>query len=524
MKSVIYNDKILAIEKDIIESLGLPSIILMENAGKNAALFIIDIIKKHSIDSVVILAGKGNNAGDSFVISRFLAMNNIATDIMLFYDDIDFKGDCLINYNICRYFSKKHLIRFIKVESESTLRTYFEGSTRKVLIIDGVFGVGFKGELERRLKNIFEYINSLTNKVVVAIDTPSGLAHYSKSNQVLRADYTITMGVKKINSLFEEGKVTSGKVVIVDIGIPPEEFEVRNLDRIYEFELADVRSRIPNRSVISNKYKNGKVFVLAGSRGFTGAAYLCSASCLRAGAGAVILGVPESLNAILEEKTTEVITFPLPETTKATFSMKTFDASKEKIDWADVVLAGPGIGREQETMVLIRQLLKQYVNKKFVVDADGLFALKGNLNVLKARESKIILTPHHGEFSTLTGLSVEELKNNLVETAREFTKQYDVILILKGSPTIITDGTDVYINPFGRENLATVGSGDVLSGIIAAIYANSSNALDAAIAGVGIHSLCGDYLYEVKGCSSTLASDLITVIPLIKKQLMNEKI
>ncbi|MGC8859356.1 MAG: NAD(P)H-hydrate dehydratase [Ignavibacteria bacterium] len=524
MKSVFYNHKVLEIEKDIIESLGLPSIILMENAGKNAALFILDIIRKYSINSVMVLAGRGNNAGDSFVISRFLAINNIATDVMLFYDDIDFKGDCLINYNICKYFSKKHLIRFHKVESESTLRTYFEGRSEKVLIIDGIFGIGFKGELEKRLENVFDYINSLANKIVVAIDTPSGLAHYAECNQMLRADYTVTMGVKKVNSLFEEGKVASGKVVVVDIGIPVEEFEVRNVDRIYELEFTDIGRHIPHRSVISNKYRNGKVFVLAGSRGFTGAAYLCSVSCLRAGAGAVILGIPESLNAILEEKTTEVITFPLPETAAITFSMKTFDVSKEKIDWADVVLTGPGIGREQETMVLVRQLLKQYVDKKFVVDADGLFALKSDLEVLKGRQTKIILTPHHGEFSTLAGLSVQELKRNLVERAREFARQYDVILVLKGSPTIITDGTEVYINPFGRENLATVGSGDVLSGIIAAVYANSSDALGAAIVGVGIHSLCGDYLYELKGQSSTLASDLITVIPLIKKRLIDEKI
>jgi len=522
MKSVFYNDKVLEIEKDIIESLGIPSIILMENAGKNAALFILDLIKKHSINKVVILAGKGNNAGDSFVISRFLAMSNIETDIMMFYDDVDFKGDCLINYNICKYFTKKHYIRFIKVDSESTLKTYFEDRKDRILIIDGIFGIGFKGELEKRLKNIFEFLNSLKNKIVVAVDTPSGLAHYTGCDKVLRADYTITMGVKKINSLFEEGKVESGKLVVVDIGIPVEEFENRNIYKIYELELPDISNHIPLRSVISNKYKNGKVFVLAGSRGFTGAAYLCSVSCLRMGAGAVILGIPESLNTILEEKTTEVITFPLPETSGKTFSMKTFDVSKEKIDWADIVLMGPGIGREQETMVLIRQLLKQNIEKKFVVDADGIFALKGNLDVLKSRDRKIILTPHHGEFANLIGLSIQELKSNIIEIAREFAGKYDVLLVLKGSPTIITDGTCVYINPFGHENLATVGSGDVLSGIIAAIYANLPNALDSAIAGVGIHSLCGDYLYELNGQSSTLASDLIAVIPQIKKRLMNE--
>lgn len=521
MKSIFYSDKVLAVEKDIIESLGLPSIILMENAGRNASTLILDIIKKHSVTNIVVLSGKGNNAGDCFVISRYLAMNGFSVDVLMFYDDTDFKGDCLTNYSICRYFSQKDKIRFIKVESESDAKNYFDNSSGKMLIIDGIFGIGFKGELEDLLKNIFAYLNSLENKIVVAIDTPSGLLKYTGVSDVLYADYTITMGVKKINSLFEFGKVVSGNLSVVDIGIPVEEFQMRNDDKIYELELTDIAQRMPTRSIISNKYKNGKVLVIAGSRGFTGAAYLSSVSALRAGAGAVVLGIPQSLNTVLEEKTVEVITFPLPETLAQTFSMKTFDVIRERMDWADVLLIGPGIGREQETLVLTRQIIKQYKDKKIVIDADGLFALKGNLDCLQSRQAKAILTPHHGEFATLTGVAIEEIKGNLIEISREFARQYGVVLVLKGSPTIITDGENVLVNPFGRENLATVGSGDVLSGILAAMYANSREAIDAAICGVGVHSLCGDYLYDIHGQSSTVASDLISVIPLIRKRLTN---
>jgi NAD(P)H-hydrate epimerase len=258
---------------------------------------------------------------------------------------------------------------------------------------------------------------------------------------------------------------------------------------------------------------------VGGSPGFTGATYLSSLSALRIGSGAVVLGIPASLNHILETKTTEVITLPLEDTKEQTLSENAYSKISERIKWADAILLGPGLGRNEESLSLIRNIIKQN-DERFVIDADGLFAFKDKPELLKKKKNKIIITPHYGEFSNLSGFNVDEIKKDIVNISKTFAKKYNVILVLKNSPTIITDGDYFYINPSGKENLATIGTGDVLAGIISGLYSQIKEPLQSALLGVYIHGKCGDEIYRKTGNSSTIAGDLIEKIPEIKMQLL----
>ncbi len=515
MKSVFFNSEVLEAEKKIINALSIPSLILMENAGANSADFIFDFLKKEKFENIVILSGKGNNAGDGLVIARHLANKNIKSNILLLYPEDEFKGDALTNYNIAKNIGDK-----VNVIQKEEVEEFIENNCKSnSLIVDAVFGIGFKGELEERIKDIFKKINKIKNKKIIAIDTVSGLKNHYERDEYLIADYTLTMGIKKFNLLFDIGREVSGKIIPMNIGIESSEFDKYNSRKIYEFFKEDIKDVIPKRKINSNKYTNGKLFIVSGSSGFSGASYLCSLSALKIGCGAVILGIPESLNPIMEAKTTEVITLPLQETDEQTLSGFSYNKIIEKLKWCNAALIGPGIGRNQETLSLVRRIVEEN-DFPMVIDADGIFAFKDNLDLLKKQNNKIIITPHYGEFSNLTGYSLDDIKRNLYEISKEFARKYNIILVLKNSPTIITDGDSFYINTTGRENLATIGSGDVLSGIIAGILAQNKNPLRSSLAGVYIHGRCGDILYEKSGASSTIASELIYEIQNVKGELL----
>lgn len=517
MKSVFFNNEVLDAEKKIISDLNIPSLVLMENAGANSANFICNIFSEEKFENIIILAGKGNNAGDGFVIARHLANKNVKSAVLLFYPETELKGDALTNFNVAKNFGGK--IRFVNPD---LIDDFFDkNDLEKTVFVDSVFGIGFKGELEERIKFIFKKINCIKNKKVIAVDTVSGLKNHHEKDEYLIADYTLTMGVKKFSSAFDVGREVSGKIIVMNIGIKGEEFDKYNLKKIFEIGSGDVKKIIPERGINSNKYTNGKLFVVSGSTGFSGASYLCSMSALKTGCGAVILGVPESLNPVLESKTTEIITLPLQENEEHSLSGFSYKKISEKIKWSDAVLIGPGIGRNEETLALIRRIVSEN-DCPMVIDADGIFAFKNNLELLRKPEKRIILTPHYGEFSNLTGYSVDEIKSGIYRISVEFAKKYNLILVLKNSPTVVTDGEYFYINTAGRENLATVGSGDVLSGIIGGILAQNKNVLESSLAGTFIHGRCGDVLYEKTGANSTIASELICEIQNVKLELLKD--
>lgn len=507
MKNIFFNDEVLPAEKKVISSLKIPSAVLMENAGANSANYILKNYPDEIKNEVVILSGKGNNAGDGFVTARHLINENVKVKVALLYNKKEIKDDALINYNVLENL-KSEFLKIVFCKSEKELRKEISKDNR--IIIDAIFGVGFKGEPDDRLKKIISLINKLKDKTVIAIDTPSCLSDFSQKSNCISANVTLSMGVKKFHSLFYNGKEHSGKSELVNIGISGNEFDKFNSKNIFETELNDVKDFLPHRKPDSNKYSNGKVFILSGSRGLTGATYLCSMSALKAGSGAVITGIPKSLNDIMEVKMTEIMTIPLAETDSSTLSMYAYDDICNKIKWADAVLIGPGISKNEETCELVRTIVKEN-DSNFIIDADATFAFRNNLNLFKHKN--IILTPHFGEFSKLISVNSEEIKKDFYNYAVEFAKKYNVVLVLKNSPTIVTEGKGFYVNSTGRENLATAGSGDVLSGIIASLCSQSDDLLQSAISGSFIHGMCGDNLYDSNGNNSTIASDLINEIP-----------
>ncbi len=515
MQNVFFNDEVLIAEKNIYSSLKIPPILMMENAGANSAVHILENFKELLHTGVIIICGKGNNAGDGFVIARHLVIEGVRVKILMLYAERELKGDSLINYGILKSMRNKNPGIFYCRDDKSVKKEIVSGDK---IIVDAIFGVGFRSPMEKRIEGIIKFINELKDKIVISVDVPSGLYNYNQNSVSIKACRTLTMSVKKYQTLFYKGKENSGKISVMNTGVGTEEFTKYNLGKnnIFQTEENDVRAFLPGREINSNKYNNGKVFILSGSKGLTGAACLCSMSALRTGSGAVITGVPESVNEIMEIKLTEVMTLALKETADSTLSLGSYSLIKEKLKWADAVLIGPGLSKNEETLELVRKIVNEN-DLHFVIDADAISAFKGNLNLLKKR--KIILTPHFGEFSNLTGKSADEIKNNFYELAKAFAREYNIILVLKNSPTIITNGKIFYINSTGRENLATAGTGDVLSGIISGLYARTSDDLGCAVAGVYIHGKCGDNLYDLSGPDSTVASDLIDEIPIVKNQI-----
>lgn len=270
---------------------------------------------------------------------------------------------------------------------------------------------------------------------------------------------------------------------------------------------------IQKRKKDTDKGDYGHIFILAGSRGITGAAALCANASLRAGAGLVTLGIPSSLNIAMEAKLTEVMTLPLQETRDGSFSLKAERAIIDRVKGSDVVLLGPGLSRNAETMRLVRRLLVA-LKKTMVIDADGLNAISEDVHILKKIKNKCILTPHPGEMSRLIKRDVSYVRNNRLSVAKNFASKYNAVVVLKGAGTIVADkNTKPYVNKTGNPGMATAGSGDVLTGVIGGFLAQRLKAFDAAKLAVYVHGLAGDIAAKEKGEIGLIASDILEKIP-----------
>jgi len=516
MNDVFFNSDVLETESNIMKNVGIPSIVLMENAGIKSAEIIYKYFKKSECKRIILITGKGNNAGDGFVIGRQLfnlfEKDNVSIPIHFFplFELEELKGDAKINSEIFINISENKIASI--VEGEEDFKNLL--SRDKCLIIDAVFGIGFKGKLGDEVENVFSIVNESANKFVISIDIPSGLEKYYENNNCIKADLTISMGVRKFATLFYSGREVAGKIKVVDIGIPDNIFNSYNKKQIYYIDERNEFLKFQKRNKNSHKYNNGKLFILAGSAQYSGASFLAAQSALRAGCGSVKLGLPKGIQKIIDSKSSEVITISLESETHLT--NETINLINENVLWADCVLIGPGIGRNSDTLSMVRNLVKNN-DKNFVIDADGIFAFKGYFDYLN--RDNITITPHFGEFSNLIGITNDELIKDFYNITIDFNKKYKATLVLKNSPTVIIKDGKFFINSIGNENLATIGSGDVLSGIISSLYAQTGKELQSAITGVYLHSYCGDLLFNKFGDSGTIASDLINIIPIAKKEI-----
>lgn len=512
---VVTKKQMQEIDKNATLEFNIPSIILMENAGLVSSLTLEDEFPNLNEAKITIFAGGGNNGGDGLVIARHLFNQGIQIKVYLVREEDKFKGDALTNLQIAKSIG----VSIKEILNEDELDKEKINILLSDIIIDAILGTGITGEVEGFLAYLINFLNQ-TNKPIIAIDTPSGLNVDTgfPSGCCIEAWSTWTLGLPKIGLLLYPGAELAGNLYLIDISLPKQLLEDENIKVNLLLE-EDILPLLPERDEDAHKGSCGKVITIAGSVGMTGAAVMTAQSCLIMGAGLSILGIPKSLNPIVEVKLTEVITKPLPETQEQTLSINSYDKIMELIKDASTVAIGPGLGRNNEVVNLIRKLIPM-INLPMVIDADGLFALANNLDILKEKTSPVVITPHLGEMAYLLGISIDEVKKDRLGLAQMFAQKYQLVVVLKGARTIIADPEgNTYINSTGNSGMATAGCGDILTGMIAGLLAQKVSVLDAAKLGVFLHGLAGDLVLEEKGEYSLVASDLIDKIPGAIKKL-----
>ncbi len=497
------------IDKDTIEDIGIPGIVLMETAGSE----IVRLIESHypTVQRIGIFVGKGNNGGDGLVIARYLAHAGREVQIFLVAPAESFTGEARTNLDIAKN---------LGLHVEETLTDAANIKTLKCeLLVDAIFGTGLRGALREPAANIINVINELPIPIL-AVDLPSGLdADIGKPlGTCVQADRTVTIGLPKRGLLVHPGAELAGKLEVIDIGFPQQVIDAQNI-KVHWTTEKNAAAWIPSRSPASYKGSYGRVLVVAGSTGMTGAAALASEAALRAGAGLVTLAIPKSLNPILEVKLSEVMTLPLPETEAGSLAKASTSAILEYAEKTKSVLAiGPGLSQHPETVSLVHQLVKeseeQELGLRMIIDADGLNALAQSPDIISLLSTEAVLTPHPGEMARLTNTAISTLESNRIDTAEEFANEYGVTLVLKGAPTITADPNgNTWINSTGNPGMATAGMGDVLTGTIAGLMAQNVPSEKAAVLGVYLHGLAGDIAAERLGMHGLIAGDVLKAVP-----------
>ncbi len=493
-------------EKDrfTIEEIGVPGVVLMENAGIATFRIIQQELETIKDPVVYVMCGKGNNGGDGFVIARHLWNEGIYVRVICIADESSITGDSRINYDVLQNMNVpmdlvKSIDDLAELENEPP-----------DLLVDALLGTGINGPVRGFAGEVIDFINKNLDTKIVSVDIPSGLNASSGDvpGKAIRANITVTMALPKYCHVLYPARNYVGEFYVADIGIPP--FVLHDSDvNVEMLEGSDVV--LPFRYPDAHKYECGKVGILAGSKGYTGAAALTASAAMRVGAGLVILAVPESINPVLEQKLTETITRPLAETNEQTIGKASLPRIRELIEWCDVLAIGPGLGRSKEVQETIITVLKE-CTKPVVIDADALLALASSPELLSEPPSaNWVLTPHMGEFIRFfPDKSKEEVASNRIAYAQEFAEKYGVTLLLKGSPALVAfPNRKIYLNPTGNAGLASGGTGDVLTGFIAGLLAQSYGPDEAAYTANFIHGYTADFTVE-KGTEYTLlAGDLI---------------
>ncbi len=509
MKPILTPQQMKQADDTAIDRLHIPSLRLMEHAGLAVAEQIESqthsrtLSKKKSL-RVLILCGKGNNGGDGFVTARLLCERGYEVTVGLIESARQLSGDAAVQFRLMKDCKGTVLVVPVKRIIGPGRRGRFD------VIVDAMLGISYRGALKGRYRSAVEWCN-LQKGLKIAVDIPTGLNGETGEvvNSAFRADLTVTMSNPKSGFFLGRAKEYTGEIVIAEIGIPVKALPASNL---FLTERFDVQRTFPKRAVNSHKHSVGKIFILAGSRSMSGAALLCSLSSMRSGAGQVILGIPESEYPVVARRTMEVMPLPLPSTADGSVALTALSEIHARLRWCDVLLIGCGLSRNEETQLLIRTIIHS-CEKPMVIDADALYALAGHLHLL-SRKRSVILTPHMGEFSRLTGMPAQEIERNKFALASGFSRKHKVTLILKGAPTIVADERGkVFVNPTGNPGMSTAGSGDVLAGIVASLTGQGNSALDAAVNGTYLHGEAGDCAAERIGMHGMIAGDIVRNLP-----------
>ncbi len=493
------------LDKITIEDFGLPGILLMENAGRNTYSTIEERYDLNDRTQVTVICGRGNNGGDGFVTARYLLNRVGEVKAFLLGKREQVKGD-----------AKFHMELFEKAGGEviqisennfHLLASYIMLSN---IIVDAIFGTGFKGKPEGIFEQTIDLINE-SSATVVSIDIPSGVDGETGgvNGTAVFADVTVTMGYPKTGHYLYPGRILRGDLVIADIGIPEHIAKSKSNRELITSDLA--LSLLPMRYGPENKGNFGRVLVVSGSRGYTGAASLTAMSAMVTGAGLVYLAIPESLNPIMEQKLTEVITIPVSEEDGRITKDALTDLKNSGIRF-DVLAIGPGLGRTDRVKEAVVEILNWF-DGPIVIDADAFVLFYGDGKKLD-KEFTPIVTPHPGELGRVLAVDPHEIDHDRLVVAPEFARRASAVTLLKGNPSVVAlPNGRTYINLTGNPGLASGGTGDVLTGIIAGLLAQGLEPQNAALLGVFLHGLTGD-LVAIKETQYTVtASKLIDTLP-----------
>lgn len=493
------------LDRATIQDYGLPGCVLMENAGRALAEAAWELLPPEG-GRVLVLAGPGNNGGDGLVAARHLSGRGVETAVLLLGTIAELQGDAALN---ARY-GLQYGLTIIEDPDDETLGGALELAD---VIVDALLGTGTTGEVRGRVREVIEMLE-LAEAPIVAADLPSGI--HADTGAVLgaavEAQVTVTFGLPQPGLVQYPGKAHAGDLRVIDIGLAPSLIDSLDL-RLNLTEATDCQLMLPARSPDAHKGDAGRVLVVAGSPGLTGAATLTATGAARIGAGLITLAVPAPLHDIVEVKTTEVMTLPAPATPEGVFSPEAVALLLERARGANVAALGPGLSQREPLPEVVAALVRQ-LPVPLVLDADALNLLAGQLDVLRDRGYPTVLTPHPGELARLLDRDLDEIQDDRVLAARETAELLECIVVLKGAATVIAapDG-EVWINPTGNSGLASGGMGDALTGMIAGLMAGGADPLEAAVAGVYLHGLAGDLAAAVLGPQGLLAGDLLAQVP-----------
>lgn len=501
-----------ALDRRTITEADIPGSVLMERAGEGVVAAMEQAHGPLANKPVTILCGKGNNGGDGFVVARLLRRKRARSRVVLFTHSKELTGDARQMYR--RFASLTGSASISTNPTAERLRSYLETAD---IVVDALLGTGLSSPLAGPYKEAIDLLNDMTNttpRPVVAVDLPSGI--HADTGEILgaavRATMTVTFGLPKIGLYVGAGIDHAGRISIVDIGIPPD--YSRSVDSpLSLITQTDVRRLLPRRPPSAHKGTYGHAGIIAGSGGKSGAAAMAAMAALRIGTGLVTVATPTSVNPILESKVLEAMTVSMPETSEQSFASSGLDRLVSFANAHSAVAIGPGITTHPETSELVRRLLPR-IERPYVLDADGLNALRDNALVLNHSKHLGVFTPHPGEMARLLNTTPQSVNADRIGTATAFARRHGIMLVLKGARTIVghPDGR-ASICPTGNPGMATAGTGDALTGIIVGLLAQQLTPWDAACAGTFIHGLAGDLAARTVGEAGMLARDLIAHIP-----------
>jgi len=532
------------IDRATSERFGVPSLTLMENAGSAVARFILSDYPQ--AERVGILCGKGNNGGDGFVVARKLVEAGRAVRVLLLSDPAELRGDAAAMFHdMLQKLQPLNISPVIAHEASGLDSADAAEIFAADVIVDAILGTGFRPPVSPLYAAAIDKMNA-ASAPIVAVDLPSGAdadamrpasATDSRTGagdgarDEARADAIVTFTAPRPAHIFASLiSRPGGPTVIAPIGSPPEAI-VSQLG-LHLSTPSDFASLLAPRARDANKGSYGHVLVIGGSVGKAGAAAMAGFSALRSGAGLSTVATPKSVLATVAAFYPELMTEPLIETKDGTISLRALGLGLDALLERKTLAIGPGVSRNAETAEFVRELVKRRDTSlsvhsvvNMVVDADALNAFEGAADQLNGRGRTVVITPHPGEMARLTGLSIPEIQAHRLEVARNFAREHELMVVLKGHRTIIAapDGT-VWVNPSGNPGMATGGAGDILTGMVAGLIAqHPQHALEATALAVYLHGLAGDLASESVGENCMVATDLVRFLPQAFAQMRNQK-